>query len=312
MKNIITITLCLTLLLSGCVLKRTQVPETVSVKDYDGRYIGEHTRKNEAFYKKYKSDAEETYKKSVKKLYGKDVKITRSYPYSWKKEYKSFKSYTGIKVIGTVDYDVPFQYTMNYIIEDEKSEVVKPSYTKDWTPVINAMVYKRYESDIEAARLKFKKEVESQGYFAMNKKLEKQQDFVGVSKQYLNFEIPNLNVDNDDFKTKYKSIMNLQGEEFNQKMDEVIKKHPYFKDGIKTDFIAYFDNKKVKDVNKYSWDLQIPTNETMKKIPGEKSIYFWNGKVSPTTIDEFGLLESTSEEISMDGGMWDEYKKESK
>ena len=36
------------------------------------------------------------------------------------------------------------------------------------------MMYKRYEHDIEQARLKFKSEVEKNGYYAMNEKLQKE------------------------------------------------------------------------------------------------------------------------------------------
>ena len=46
------------------------------------------------------------------------------------------------------------------------------------------MMYKRYEPEIEQARLKFKSEVEKNGYYAMNEKLQKKQEFNGVTKQF--------------------------------------------------------------------------------------------------------------------------------
>ncbi|SUK40964.1 putative lipoprotein [Staphylococcus aureus] len=45
----------------------------------------------------------------------------------------------------------------------------------------------------------------------------------------------------------------------------LINKYPEIKKSMKSDFIAYYDKKSTKNVNKYSWDLQIPTNDTMKK-----------------------------------------------
>ena len=63
-------------------------------------------------------------------------------------------------------------------------------------------MYKRYEYDIEQARLKFKSEVEKNGYYAMNEKLEKQ-EFNGVTKQYLN-----VNTDSIDDLNKFKKNSN--------------------------------------------------------------------------------------------------------
>ena len=61
------------------------------------------------------------------------------------------------------------------------------------------MMYKRYEHDIEQARLKFKSEVEKNGYYAMNEKLQVKQEFNGVTKQYLNFNTVSID-DLDKFK----------------------------------------------------------------------------------------------------------------
>ena len=315
MKKILYITLCSTLLLGSCdlmdIVKKNKVPETVSVKDYDGRYIGEHKKRNQAFLKKHKAEAEKKYKDYVKEVFGKDVNITRTYSYT--NPGPGLQSYEAIVVIGTVDYDVPFQMDLNFV--ESEGNLVINTLTEDQGNEIlggpSAMLYKRYKLELEAAREKFKKEVEKNGYYAMNKKLEKQQEYSGATDKYINLQAGST-IGVDEFKKYFKPIMDLQGEEFNQKMDKLIKKYPELKEQMRTDFIAYYDKKKENDVNKYSWDLQVPTNETMKKIPGKKSLYFWNGKVSPTEIDKYGRLESVSEEVSMDGGMWDEYKKGSK
>ena len=68
--------------------------------------------------------------------------------------------------------------------------------------------------------------------------------------------------------------MHLKGDAFNQQLQNLINKYPEIKKSMKSDFIAYYDKKKHKNVNKYSWDLQIPTNDTMRKIPGSKMMYF--------------------------------------
>lgn len=49
------------------------IPKTVSVKNYDGKYIGEH--KNEVFLKKHKGEAIKKYKDYVKNTFGYDCKI---------------------------------------------------------------------------------------------------------------------------------------------------------------------------------------------------------------------------------------------
>ena len=292
------------------IVKKNKVPETVSVKDYDGRYIGEHKKRNQAFLKKYKTEAEKKYKDYVKEVFGKDVNITRTYSYT--NPAPGLKSYEGISVIGTVDYDIPFQFPLNYVESEGKlaMNVITADQGNELRSGVSAMLYKRYKPELESARDKFKEEVEKNGYYAMNKKLEKQQEYRGVTDEYINLTAGD-EIGIDKFKKEFRPIMDLQGKEFNQKMDELIQSNPEIKNQMSTDFIAYYDKKNRDEVGKYAWDLQVPTNETMKKIPGEKSMYFWNGKVSPTDIDEYGRLESVSEEVSMDGGMWDEYKKES-
>ena len=51
-------------------------------------------------------------------------------------------------------------------------------------------------------RLKFKSEVEKNGYYAMNEKLQKKQEFNGVTKQFLNFNTDSI----DDLKSLNKNL----------------------------------------------------------------------------------------------------------
>ena len=44
-----------------------------------------------------------------------------------------------------------------------------PGHINETSAAVAAMMYKRYEHEIEQARLKFKSEVEKNGYYAMNK-----------------------------------------------------------------------------------------------------------------------------------------------
>ena len=106
------------------------------------------------------------------------------------------------------------------------------------------MMYKRYEHEIEQARLKFKSEVEKNGYFAMNEKLQKKQEFNGVTKQFLNFNTDSID-DLDKFK-KFKPVMHLKGDAFNQQLQNLINKYPEIKKSMKSDFIAYYDKKSTK------------------------------------------------------------------
>jgi hypothetical protein len=102
----------------------------------------------------------------------------------------------------------------------------------------------------------------------------------------------------------------LKGAEFNQQMEILINKYPEIKRNMCLEFIAFY-NKKAKDnVNRYSWNLQIPTNDTMKKIPGTKMMYFYKDGVSPSELGEDGKLKRQTNDISMDGGNWDKYKNE--
>ncbi|WP_323704478.1 DUF1672 family protein [Mammaliicoccus sp. Dog046] len=309
MKKFLSSILCVSILLSGCALKRSQVPETVSVKDYDGRYIGEHKKENVTFLKKHKAEAEEMYKAYAKDVFGKDVKITRTY--STTESGPELQSVEGITVIGTVEYEVPFQFYLNFEDSDEGLVLTAKSESQgnEIRGGVSGMLYKRFKPELEAARDKFKKEVEKKDYYAMNKKLEKQQEYSVATDEYINL-LAGSTIGIDKFKKDFKPIMDLQGEEFNRKMDEVIKKYPSIKDQMKTDFIAYYDKKNRDEVGKYAWDLQAPTNENIKKIPGKTFMKFYKDSVSPMKIDGYGRLQSVSEKINIGGGMWDERKNE--
>ncbi|WP_323704481.1 DUF1672 family protein [Mammaliicoccus sp. Dog046] len=316
MKRIVTIILCLVLLLSGCGTtksdqnkseQKNKVPETVSVKDYDGRNIGEHKKRNEEFLKKHKAEAEKMYKAYAKDVFGKDVKVTRTY--STTESGPELQSVEGITVIGTVEYEVPFQFYLNF--EDSDEGLVISAKTENQGNEIrggvSAMLFKRYKPELEAARGKFKEEVESNGYYAMNKKLEKQQEYSGATDEYINL-LAGSTIGIDDFKNNFKPIMDLQGEEFNQKMDKLIKKYPSIQKQMSTDFIAYYKDKKRKGVNNYGWNLQGPTNKTMKNIPGEVRMHLIKDSVSPVEFDENGRLKSTISDNTIAGGLWDERK----
>ena len=54
------------------------------------------------------------------------------------------------------------------------------------------MMYKRYEHEIEQARLKLKSEIEKDSYYAMSEKLQVKQEFNGVTRQYLNFRTDSI------------------------------------------------------------------------------------------------------------------------
>lgn len=100
MKKIISVALCTTILLAGCGLmsNKKEIPETVSVKDYDGKYIGDHDKKNEAFLEKHKGQAEKMYKDYVKEVFGKEAKINGIHSYS--NPTPSLKTSEGISIVG--------------------------------------------------------------------------------------------------------------------------------------------------------------------------------------------------------------------
>ncbi|KAK55971.1 putative lipoprotein [Staphylococcus lugdunensis VCU150] len=58
MKRAVNTVLCASLILGGCASmdkdQTKDIPKIVSVKDYDGKYIGEHKERNEIFLKNIK------------------------------------------------------------------------------------------------------------------------------------------------------------------------------------------------------------------------------------------------------------------
>ncbi|QJF26341.1 hypothetical protein [Mammaliicoccus vitulinus] len=306
MKKIISVALCTTILLAGCGImsSKKEIPETVSVKDYDGRYIGEHGKKNEVFLEKHKGQAEKMYKDYVKEVFGKEAKINGIHSYS--NPSPSLKTSEGISIVGTVDYDVPFQLRLLFV-ESEGKLVIStftPGHQNELSSAISAMMYKRYEQDIETVRRKFKEIVEKDGYYAMNKKLEKKQEYYGVTKQYLNFTTDGVE-GIDKFKTDFKPVMELKGEAFNQSMDKLIQKYPEIKNGMTTDFIAYYSKDKEvenEEVTRYALNLRKRTNNIMKKINGEKTMYLYEDTVMPDEISSLGLLESKGHKVNIGGG----------
>ena len=316
MKRTTSIVLCASLILGGCASMNKEqmkdIPKTVSVKDYDGKYIGGHKERNKIFLKKYKAEAEKKYKEYVKEvLFGLDCKINLVKAYTNSYGFGEKNQSDGLVVVGTVKYDVPFQLRLIFAESNGKIVITTftPGHENETSAAVAAIMYKRYEYDIEQARLKFKSEVEKNGYYAMNEKLEKKQEFNGVTKQYLNVNTDSID-DLNKFKKEFKPVMKLKGAEFNQQMQNLIGKYPYIKKGMEYDFIAYYNKKTADNVNRYSWNLQIPTNDTMKKIPGTKMMYFYKDGVSSSEIGDDGKLERQTSDISMDGGNWDKYKKE--
>ncbi|HEB2164982.1 TPA: hypothetical protein RY782_001884 [Staphylococcus aureus] len=304
MRKIMRILLCTSIIVSGCSFipknQTKDIPKTVSVKDYDGQYIGEHKKRNEVFLKKHKDEAIKKYKDYVKDTFGYDCKINLVEAYTNKSGFSEKSKVDGLLVVGTVNYDVPFQLQLLFVESGNGVAITTftPGHINETSAAVSAMMYKRYEHEIEQARLKFKSEVDKNGYYAMNEKLQKKQEFNGVTKQYLNFNTDSID-DLDKFKKEFKPVMHLKGDAFNQQLQNLINKYPEIK-------------KSTKNVNKYSWDLQIPTNDTMKKIPGSKMMYFYKDSVSPSEIGEDGKLENKTNKITMSGGNWEEIQKEIK
>ncbi|MCH8679259.1 hypothetical protein [Staphylococcus lugdunensis] len=315
MKRAVNTVLCASLILGGCASMNKEqmkdIPKTVSVKDYDGKYIGGHKERNKIFLKKYKAEAEKKYKEYVKEVFGLDCKINLVKAYTNSYGFGEKNQSDGLVVVGTVKYDVPFQLRLIFAESNGKIVITTftPGHENETSAAVAAMMYKYYEYDIEQARLKFKSEVEKNGYYAMNEQLEKKQEFNGVTKQYLNVNTDSID-DLNKFKKEFKPVMKLKGAEFNQQMENLIGKYPYIKKGMEYDFIAYYNKKTSDNVNRYSWNIQIPTNDTMKKLPGTKMMYFYKDGVSPSKLGEDGKLKRQTNDISMDGGNWDKYKNE--
>ncbi|POA02258.1 hypothetical protein [Staphylococcus caprae] len=314
MKKLITVVLCASMILEGCSFmdkdQTKDIPKKVSVKSYDGKYIGEHKKRNEEFKEKYKDKAKKQYKKYVKDTFGLNCKINLVDAYTNSSGFSEKSKTDGLVVVGTVDYDVPFQLRLIFVESDNGLTITTftPGHDNETSVAVAAMMYKRYENDIEQARHKFKHEVEKNGYYAMNTKLQKKQEFNGVTKQYLNFNTSGIE-GLDKFKKEFKPIMKMNGQEFNQQFDSLLAKHPEIKKQAESDFIAYYkDNENRDKIADYVWNLQKPINNVMKLYPGKKFVRFYKDNVSPTKIDGHGRLKSESEEISIAGGKYDERK----
>ncbi|HDG6399836.1 TPA: hypothetical protein PF902_002775, partial [Staphylococcus aureus] len=111
MRKLIGFILCTSIIVSGCSFipknQTKDIPKTVSVKDYDGQYIGEHKKRNEVFLKKYKD--------YVKDTFGYDCKINLVEAYTNKSGFSEKSKVDGISVVGTVNYDVPFQLQLLFV-----------------------------------------------------------------------------------------------------------------------------------------------------------------------------------------------------
>ncbi|MDA5391556.1 hypothetical protein PH241_00060, partial [Staphylococcus aureus] len=77
-------------------------------------------------------------------------------------------------------------------------------------------------------------------YYAMNEKLQKKQEFNGVTKQFLNFNTDSID-DLKKFKQEFKSVMHLKGDAFNQQLQSLINKYPQIQKNMESEFIAYYD-----------------------------------------------------------------------
>lgn len=223
--------LCTSIIVSGCSFipkyQTKDIPKTVSVKDYDGQYIGEHKKRNEVFLKKHKDEAIKKYKNYVKDTFGYDCKINLVKSYTNASGFSEKSKTDGLVVVGTVNYDVPFQLRLLFVESDNSVTITTftPGHENETSAAISAMMYKRYGHEIEQARLMFKSEVEKNGYFTMNEKLQVKQEYNGVVRQYLNFRTDSID-DLDKFKKEFKPVMHLKGDAFNQQLQSLINKYP--------------------------------------------------------------------------------------
>lgn len=308
------ILLCTSIIVSGCsFISKNQtkdIPKTVSVKDYDGQYIGEHKKRNEVFLKKHKDEAIKKYKDYVKDTFGYDCKINLVEAYTNKSGFSEKSKVDGLVVVGTVNYDVPFQFRLIFVESRNGVAITTftPGHINETSAAVSAMMYKRYEHEIEQARLKFKSEVEKNGYYAMNEKLQKKQEFNGVTKQYLNFNTDSID-DLDKFKKEFKPVMHLKGDAFNQQLQSLINKYPQIQKNMKSEFIVYYDKEKNREtVKNYAWNLQKSINDVMQSYPSTKFVQFYKDDISPSMVDGNGRLKSDTNVISIEGGKYNENK----
>ena len=314
MRKIMRILLCTSIIVSGCSFipknQTKSIPKTVSVKDYDGQYIGEHKKRNEVFLKKHKGEAIKKYKDYVKDTFGYDCKINLVEAYTNKSGFSEKSKVDGISVVGTVNYDVPFQLQLLFV-ESGNGIIIStftPGHINETSAAVSAMMYKRYEHEIEQARLKLKSEIEKDSYYAMSEKLQVKQEFNGVTRQYLNFRTDSID-DLDKFKKEFKPVMHLKGDAFNQQLQSLINKYPQIQKNMKSEFIAYYDKEKNREtVKNYAWNLQKSINDIMQSYPSTKFVQFYKDDVSQSMVDGNGRLKSDTNVISIEGGKYDENK----
>ncbi|HCX2160621.1 TPA: hypothetical protein ACOM8G_001266 [Staphylococcus aureus] len=314
MRKIMRILLCASIIVSGCSFipknQTKSIPKTVSVKDYDGKYIGEHKKRNEVFLKKHKDEAIKKYKDYVKYTFGYDCKINLVDAYTNKSGFSEKSKVDGISVVGTVNYDVPFQLQLLFVESGNGITIstFTPGHINETSAAVSAMMYKRYEHEIEQARLKLKSEIEKDSYYAMSEKLQVKQEFNGVTRQYLNFRTDSID-DLDKFKKEFKPVMHLKGDAFNQQLQSLINKYPQIQKNMKSEFIAYYDKEKNREtVKNYAWNLQKSINDIMQSYPSTKFVQFYKDDVSPSMVDGNGRLKSDTNVISIEGGKYDENK----
>lgn len=308
------ILLCASIIVSGCSFipknQTKSIPKTVSVKDYDGKYIGEHKKRNEVFLKKHKDEAIKKYKDYAKDTFGYDCKINLVDAYTNKSGFSEKSKVDGISVVGTVNYDVPFQLQLLFVESGNGITIstFTPGHINETSAAVSAMMYKRYEHEIEQARLKLKSEIEKDSYYAMSEKLQVKQEFNGVTRQYLNFRTDSID-DLDKFKKEFKPVMHLKGDAFNQQLQSLINKYPQIQKNMKSEFIAYYDKEKNREtVKNYAWNLQKSINDIMQSYPSTKFVQFYKDDVSPSMVDGNGRLKSDTNVISIEGGKYDENK----
>ena len=314
MRKIMRILLCASIIVSGCSFipknQTKSIPKTVSVKDYDGKYIGEHKKRNEVFLKKHKDEAIKKYKDYVKDTFGYDCKINLVDAYTNKSGFSEKSKVDGISVVGTVNYDVPFQLQLLFVESGNGITIstFTPGHINETSAAVSAMMYKRYEHEIEQARLKLKSGIEKDSYYAMSEKLQVKQEFNGVTRQYLNFRTDSID-DLDKFKKEFKPVMHLKGDAFNQQLQSLINKYPQIQKNMKSEFIAYYDKEKNREtVKNYAWNLQKSINDIMQSYPSTKFVQFYKDDVSPSMVDGNGRLKSDTNVISIEGGKYDENK----
>ena len=101
----------------------------------------------------------------MKDTFGYDCKINLVDAYTNKSGFSEKSKVDGISVVGTVNYDVPFQLQLLLLRSGNGITIstFTPGHINETSAAVSAMMYKRYEHEIEQARLKFKSEVEKNG-----------------------------------------------------------------------------------------------------------------------------------------------------